>query len=300
MPRLRALLLLSLASALACDARAAPKPQPAPPAPQEAPAKAPARAPDATPPPAAPIIAEREPVPAAPERAGRYTRLGDMEYLEVVHVPRGTPAAERPGPDAKLPMVVAIHGRGDRPENFKEALADLPVAARVILPRGLTPLGDGFQWFSMRAATPDVAALAEGMATAADRLAVLIAELQRARPTVGLPVITGFSQGGMLSFTLAVFHPELCAAAVPVGGWLPPPLWPSALPERRPLPKIVALHGEVDPAVKFGPTREAVEHLEKLGWPASLKAYPDVGHSIPPTVRREMYLQIQRALEVKL
>lgn len=292
----RALLLLSLAWVLACDARAAPQPaSPAPPA-APAPAKAPAKP---LPAPAAPIV-PIDPGPAEPEaptRAPRYTRAGDMEYLEYVHVPRGTPADRRPGPDAKLPMLVAIHGLGDRPENFKQVVADLPVVARVIVPRGLTPVDDGFSWFPIRARSPDVAGLSAGISKAADRLAVLIAELQRTRPTVGLPVITGFSQGGMLSFTLAVYHPELCAAAIPVGGWLPPPLWPSALPERRPLPKIVALHGEADPAVKYAPTREAVEHLEKLGWPASLKSYPDVGHAIPPVVRRELYLQLGRALE---
>ena len=78
-----------------------------------------------------------------------------------------------------------------------------------------------------------------------------------------------------------------------------PRLRPSTLPTQRPLPKIVALHGEADTAVKFLPTREAVEHLEKLGWSISLRAYPEVGHAIPPKMRRELYLQLQRALDAQ-
>lgn len=281
-------LLCLLVAALACDARVEPQAAASPPRP------APVAAPTPAPPTPAPAPKAPAPAPASP-----YAHAADMDYLEFVHVPRGTPPAQVPGPDARLPMLVAIHGLGDRPENFKDIIADLPATARVIVPRGLDPTEEGFSWFPLRARTQDVAGLSQGIAAAADRLAALISELQRSRPTVGLPVITGFSQGGMLSFELAVHHPELCSVAVPVGGWLPPPLWPGTLPQQRKLPKIIALHGEADPAVKFPPTLAAVEHLEKIGWPIALKRYPDVGHAIPPIVRRELFSQLQRALEVK-
>ena len=275
---LRSLALRSLtlvAIGLACDARVEPRAaaSAAASSPPAAPAKAPAPAPAKAPPPA--------PAPAPVVAATAYARAADMEYLEVVHVPRGTPPEKVPLPDAKLPMLVAIHGLGDSPENFQHLIVDLPVAARVIVPRGLDPVETGYSWFPVRARSADVAGLSQGIAAAGDRL----------------PVITGFSQGGMLAFELAVHHPELVGGAIPVGGWLPPPLWPSVLPAHRPLPKIVALHGEIDAAVKFQPTLEAIAHLEKLGWPASLRRYPEVGHAIPPVVRRELYQQIQRALE---
>ena len=287
---LRSLALRSLtlvAIGLACDARV--EPRAAASSPPAAPAKAPAPAPAPAPSPAP------SPVPAVAATA--YARAADMEYLEVVHVPRGTPPEKVPLPDAKLPMLVAIHGLGDSPENFQHLIVDLPVAARVIVPRGFDPVETGYSWFPVRARSADVAGLSQGIAAAGDRLAAMITALRQTRPTVGLPVITGFSQGGMLAFELAVHHPELVGGAIPVGGWLPPPLWPSVLPAHRPLPKIVALHGEIDAAVKFQPTLEAIAHLEKLGWPASLRRYPEVGHAIPPVVRRELYQQLQRALE---
>jgi len=285
----RALLSLTFACALACDARTLPQAEASPPRPVPTAPVAAATAPVASPPAssAAPVTSP----------SSRYRSAAGMEYLELIHVPPNTPEVNRPGPDAALPMLIAIHGLGDRPENFQDVVHDLPVTVRLIVPRGLDPVEDGFSWFPLRARNPDVAGLSKGISSAADKLALLIAELQRSRPTTGRPVVTGFPQGGMLSFALAVYHPEVLAAAVPVGGWLPPPLWPSALPALRPLPKIVALHGEADPAVKFIPTREAVEHLEKLGWPVTLKPYPEVGHAIPPKMRRELYLQLERALE---
>ena len=299
-PSPRALLSLTFACALACDARTLPQAEASPPQLARSLPAAPAPTPTATPPATATAPANSpatSPATSTGPTSGRYASAADMEYLEVIHVPPNTPEAARPGPDARLPMLIAIHGLGDRPEQFQDLIMDLPVTVRLIVPRGHDPVDDGFSWFPIRARSTDVAGLSRGISSAADRLALLIAELQRSRPTAGRPVVTGFSQGGMLSFALAVYHPELIAAAVPVGGWLPPPLWPSALPERRPLPKIVALHGEADPAVKFTPTREAIEHLEQLGWPAALKRYPEVGHAIPPKMRHELYLQLERALK---
>lgn len=272
--RLATLLLLT---SLACDARV--EPQAAASAPRD----------DITPRPAP------TPAPAPTPSTTPTSPTSDVAYLEFIHVPPGTPAAQAPAPGDRLPMLVLIHGLGDRPEDFKHLIDDLPATARVIVPRGLDPVDDdGWSWFSLRARSNDVAGLSKGIAAAADRLAGLLTELERTRPT-SRRVVTGFSQGGMLSFALAVYHPTLLDLAVPVSGWLPPPLWPSALPANP--PKIVALHGEVDVAVKFEPTREAVAHLEKLGWPITLKPYPEVGHAIPPVVRRELYLQLQRGLE---
>ncbi len=266
-PRRLALLLLA---SLACDARAVP------PAAASAPRSEPAPA----------VVAAPTPAP---------TPASDVSYLEFIHVPPGTPATSVPGPGDSLPMLVLIHGLGDRPEDFRHLIDDLPATARVIVPRGLDPVdADGWSWFPIRARSTDVAGLSKGIAAAADRLAGLLSELERTRPTTRR-VVTGFSQGGMLSFALAVYHPTLLDLAVPVGGWLPPPLWPSAVPANP--PRIVALHGEIDAAVKFEPTRDAIGHLENLGWPVTLKPYPDVGHAIPPPVRRELYLQLQRGLE---
>lgn len=215
-------------------------------------------------------------------------RIGDFRYLEFT-----TGGA---GPDATLPMLVAIHGLGDTPENFANLVRDLPVQARVIVPRAIDDNVPGWSWFPIRARDPDVAGLSKGMMRAADVIASGVTDLLTIRPTKGAPIVTGFSQGGMLSFALAAKHGAIFGEALPVSGWLPPPLWPRTSDEATTIPPIFALHGTADPAVKYPPTVACVEHLRNRGANATLKTYPDVRHVITPQMRAELHAQLVRAL----
>ncbi|WP_437683596.1 alpha/beta hydrolase [Sorangium sp. So ce131] len=262
-----ALALASLA-ALACERRAAP---PAGGAPAGSGA-----GPEA--PPAAPVASA--PGPAAPP-AG-------VEYLEVVT--GGADASEA------LPLVVALHGLGDRPESFVGLLSDADFKARLIVPRGLTPYHDGYSWFPLRQALASDA-VGQGVLRAAGAVAATIERLAAERPTRGKAIVTGFSQGGALSFALALHHPRVVGAAFPVGGWIPAPVLPSARPLDPATPAIVALHGEQDQRVPIGPTREAIAALRGLGAKARLEGYPGVGHSVSGDMRRDLLRLIRGAID---
>jgi len=270
--------------------------------------QAPASEPRLDPTPRAPAPAERreapaQPRPAAPERhvpsasintnaandpADRYRQLAGVEYVELI---TGGAAAED-----RLPLILAIHGLGDRPERFAALLRPLPAPARVILPRAFDPVDDGFSWFPIRARSKDIAGLAAGIASAADRLAPFLAAIAHERPTHGKPIVTGFSQGGMLSFALALRSPQEISAAAPIGGWLPPPLWPAQGPSEQRMPPITAFHGDADNAVKIEPTRAAVQHLIGLGYPVELREYPGVAHEIPAQIRADLYRTLSAAV----
>jgi phospholipase/carboxylesterase len=190
-----------------------------------------------------------------------------------------------------LPMVVAIHGLGDKPSAFVDLFRALPAKVRVVAPAGPSPHGPGFSWFDVRGASnPD--SLAPGIAKAADALAAWIAQLAAQRPTVGKPVVTGFSQGGMLSFALAIRHPQLIAAAIPVAGALPKALWPESAVASQ-LPAITALHGAADTRVPYDGAKLLVAHLETLGWAAKLQSFEGVAHRIPEPVRAALYAAIE-------
>jgi phospholipase/carboxylesterase len=191
-------------------------------------------------------------------------------------------------------MVVAIHGLGDRPESFAAAVGTIGVPARIILPRGLDAYEGGWSWFPFTSRGRDMDELARGIGGAADRLAAALAELQRTRPTRGLPIVTGFSQGGMLTYALAVRHPDVVGAAFPLSGMLPPPLWPTAKGAGR-YPNIVAYHGDADRLVPVFAARETVARLKELGFTAELRESPGVGHTVPPEVRRELGALIEAA-----
>jgi phospholipase/carboxylesterase len=198
--------------------------------------------------------------------------------------------------DEALPMIIGVHGLGGSPENFQYILGDLRVRARVVLPYGTEPFHGGFSWFPADAReTPEK--FAAGTERAAGRLAAMIAELVRRKSTVGKPIITGFSQGGMLSYTVAVLHPEAVRAAFPLGGLMASPLIPASWPAARDKPIIHAFHGGADERVPTDGDRSTVKRLVDLGLPVTLSVYPGVGHTVPDEMRRELREAIEAALK---
>lgn len=181
-----------------------------------------------------------------------------------------------PSDSASEIVVVAMHGLGDRPERFGRVFEAFSTPARLLLPAAPHAYGDGYSWFTADRA--DEAAFAADLAERADAIAAQL---------VGRPVVTGFSQGGMLAFAIAVRHPDRISAAYPIGGALSE----SLIPKQAQLggtPKIVALHGEADTQVDYAATAAAVERLANVGFDATLRSYPDVGHTISDEMRSDL------------
>ncbi|MGD8859314.1 MAG: dienelactone hydrolase family protein [Myxococcales bacterium] len=206
---------------------------------------------------------------AAPDGSG-WGRAGELRYLEQV-----LGAADAGAP---LPMVVMIHGLGDAPRNVWLAEPVDP-AVRLIMPRAPLPYHGGYSWFENRVADDQPRALARGVARASDQLARTLQILARRRPTLGRPIVGGFSQGGMLSYALAVRHPEVVEVSHPISGMLPRPLWPRQRPAGR-VPPIRASHGNADRVVPIEAAQALVSHLIRLGYDARLEEFPGVPHRI--------------------
>lgn len=273
-----------LVASFACEGAPVPTPQapaPVPVTPQPAPQPQPP--PQPTP--------ELVPDLQLPEIAG-------VHYLEIV-----TGGAE---PNAELPMIVVLHGNGAFPRLMAHAFVSnlgtsehpappFDTPARCIFLRGTELIEDspGYaRWFSITArqalAKPaQLEALSAQIRERADQVAAAITALTQARPTIGKPTITGHSQGGILTYGLAIGHPELFAAAYPVSGWLPKPLWPThaADPSAQAL-RIVALHGALDIVVPFDAAKTGVERLQGLGYNIELRPFPDVAHELSPMLAK--------------
>jgi phospholipase/carboxylesterase len=212
---------------------------------------------------------------SAPDTTG-WGKAGSLRFLEII--PGGTPR------DPRLPMLVMIHGMGDRPHADWLAGFDAGTPVRVIMPRAPTPYFDGFSWFNYTIGGPnDPAALAQGITRAADQLTELLDLLTQQRPTRGRPIVAGFSQGGMLSYALALQHPERMRLALPIAGMLPEPLWPTQSPTRR-VP-IRSLHGDADTIIDIHFARDLQARLNSLGYDASLEEFPGVDHAISPPMQ---------------
>ena len=272
-------LLLSIGVVLLAGPGCSRKPAPAPPAGSAAarpPSEMPSAGPVAPPPPS-----------GAPESTTQGEIAG-VRYLE--HMTGGA------RPDERVPMIVALHPMGGDPVDFLRLLRRYRRRARLILPYG-HPNGGMYLWYD--SVRDDVAAPL--VTREADRIAGAVAALVAARPTVGKPLVTGFSQGGIMTFALAVTHPEALAAAFPISGLLPPSLYPSAAlsSEPRPatLPPVAAFHGASDLAVPTRGARASIAELQRAGYTAELREYPGVAHDTSDEEEGEIAERIGRAAD---
>lgn len=188
------------------------------------------------------------------------------------------PEALSSGPEG-APVVVVLHGLGDEPRSMLALVEACQLPVRIVAPRGLTPYGDGYSWFEVGGIGAELSYDEQGLMRAADVLAQALSSWR----VDGEPlVVTGFSQGGMLSFALALHPPRGLDAALPIGGTFPPGRVPPAPPAGA--PRLRALHGTADPVVPFAPTQQLVERLAASGWDARLIPAEGVGHAIPPSL----------------
>jgi phospholipase/carboxylesterase len=229
---------------------------------------------------ARPVAAERVTKPGSTTRG----EIEGVRYLE--HMTGGAL------PEERVPMIVALHPMGGDPADFLQVLRHYRRRARLILPYG-HPSGGMYIWYD--SVRDDVAAPMVTRET--DRVARALAALVAARPTVGKPLVTGFSQGGIMTFALAVTHPDALAAAFPIGGLLPPSLYPSAALSSLPLPPITAFHGASDLAVPTQGARTSIAQLQNAGYVAVLHEYAGVEHDISAQEEREILEQIGQAAD---
>ena len=192
-------------------------------------------------------------------------------------------------PDAALPLVVMLHGRGDQPRIPGGPFARVPTPLRVLVPRGPLTLGAGYAWARYSVTQGHHDEIAADLVAIAERLARLIDHITRTRPTAGSPIVTGFSQGAMVAWTLAVRFPDRIGLAIPIAGWVPPAARPQPL---RTAPTR-AMHGGADPIVRIEPTREWVALLREAGNDVDWLEFEGVGHTITP----EMNDQFEEWLE---
>lgn len=199
-------------------------------------------------------------------------------------------------PNERVPMIVALHPMDGDPADLLPLLRGYRRRARLILPYG-QPSGGMYRWFGY--ARDD--APAPVVTREADRIAGALGALVAARPTVGKPLITGFSQGGMMAFALVVTHPEAFAAAFPISGLLPLALYPSAGvgsgPRPAALPPVVAFHGASDLAVPTQSARDSIVELRSAGYSAELHEYAGVEHDISGQELSEILERIGQAAD---
>jgi phospholipase/carboxylesterase len=193
-------------------------------------------------------------------------------------------------PNDRLPMLIALHGLGDSPEHFLELFAELDLRVRIIAVRAPDPYSVGTSWFPI----DDPKLAPKAIVARAAQLTAFADQVSRSRPTTGRPIITGFSQGGILSFAAAAYHAEHYQAALPIAGSLL-----ESLPRYRKAKKgfvVTAFHGRDDTRIPFAGAERTVARLTAAGTVATLTGFVDVGHNISPAMYERYALALRDEL----
>lgn len=171
-----------------------------------------------------------------------------------------------------LPIVVFFHSLGSKPEGFVKFFDGISQKARIVLPRGRESYGSGPAWWTLRSSSKDQDALASQMGAEGAAMAEFVEQANRCLGGVGKPIISGHSQGNMMTYAVAAADPSVAKAAVAVSGWLPEKLWPRALPPTH------AIHGTADRTVNYARTEDFILRAKAAGLPIEWTPVPDKAH----------------------
>jgi phospholipase/carboxylesterase len=200
--------------------------------------------------------------------------------MELIHT------AYQPSGRGPFPTLLTLHGRG---ANAFDLLGLAPYLCggrfMVICPQAPleTPIGPesvGYAWYPMSmGGPPDI----DAILTSRQRLQAFLDECLKSYPIDPRKLgIIGFSQGGVMAYSLALAHPERFAALAVLSSWLPKELLPrieiNAAVESLPT---VVQHGTEDQTIQVDRAQSSVEILRQLKVPVTYREYA-MGHEISP------------------
>jgi phospholipase/carboxylesterase len=200
-----------------------------------------------------------------------------MELIHALYEPEGK------GPH---PTILTLHGRG---ANALDLLGLAPYICGgrflIICPQGPleTPIGpeaSGYAWYPMSmGGPPDIAS----MLASRQRLQQFLDESLARYPIDAKKLaILGFSQGGVIAYSLALADPDRFAALAALSSWLPAELVPhlSLSDSAQTLPTLIQ-HGTQDSTIEVERARHSVEILRQARIPLTYREY-EMGHEIRP------------------
>lgn len=194
--------------------------------------------------------------------------------------------------------VVLLHGVGGDETNLARVGDAIAGDALVVLPRGPLTLGPGqFGWFRV-AFTATGPVIEETEAESSRRTVIrLVEHLQSTHGiSAGKTVIAGFSQGGIVSASVALTAPEKVKGFGILSGRILPELKPQLASKER-LPHLRAFigHGLQDNTLPVSWAQRSDQWLGELGVTHETRLYPG-GHSIGPAMQADFVQWVRNSL----
>ncbi len=185
----------------------------------------------------------------------------------------------------KNPLLLLIHGYGSNEEDLFSFATELPDEYYIVSARAPYSLQYGsYAWYAINFdADQNKFSDNEQARTSRDLIAKFIDEMIENFPIDAKNVtLIGFSQGTILSYAVALSHPEKVQRVVAMSGYINTEiLEENYLKNSFSKLKIFTSHGTVDQVIPVEWGRKALPFLENLGINSTYKEYP-IGHGVSP------------------
>ena len=185
----------------------------------------------------------------------------------------------------KNPLLVLIHGYGSNEKDLFSFARELPDTYYIVSVRAPYSLSYGsYAWYAINFdADQNKFSDNEQARTSRDLIAHFIDELKENYPIDASNVgLIGFSQGAILSYAVALSHPEKVQRVVAMSGYANTEIMEeNYLKNSFSNLKIFVSHGTVDQVIPVEWGRKAKPFLENLGIETTYKEYP-IGHGVSP------------------
>ncbi|SHH91733.1 phospholipase/carboxylesterase [Flavobacterium sp. CF108] len=199
---------------------------------------------------------------------------------------------------ADPPLLLLLHGVGGNEQNLFSFANDLPDNFLIVSARGPLTLGsESFAWFQVNF-TSGHPQINEQQAEAA-RVSILdfIESLKNEHDFDDKQVyLMGFSQGGIMSYSVALTEPEKIKGIAVMSGRLLPEVKPLVADQKRlEKLKVFISHGRQDAVLHFPFATDALAYLESKGIKPDFHPY-DEGH----TINKQMFDDVNLWLKTNL
>ena len=192
---------------------------------------------------------------------------------------------------AHPPLIVLLHGAGADERDMIGLWRDLPDDLVVVSPRAPFAEGGGFRWYRKDSRDADIAISRKIIDLVVDE-AVKRFEADPARVFVG-----GFSQGGVMTYEVALHAPDRFRGAAVLSGSLFPTAL-AGLPARDALARESWFigHGTADARIPFAGATAARATLKQRGITVDFHAYAGMGHATDAAETRDLSAWLAKRL----
>jgi len=197
----------------------------------------------------------------------------------------------------KYPVIYTLHGKGSNEQNMFGLVAPLAEQFIIIGVRGNLPLGLGYQYYDLKSLGNPIREMFDEAIAKLEAFILYTTEKYPIDP--GKRYLLGFSQGAILSMTLALTMGDKLKGIVALNGYIPNFVKTEYSLQSIKNVSIFVSHGEYDTVFPVQIGHETAEYLKEHVEHITFKLYP-TDHGVSEENQLDFLHWIKKDAEIKI